>query len=130
MEGRSILHLCGIHCIRLFQLRNTVFAVTGGDDGYCGVFELNEKKGAFEKLKIRTGHVGGVKSVSAHVNGEELQLLTFTYDQLAELFLVNIRSWECTERRRFSVSVSDGEFVDFIRNGFVAFGNGIQFISL
>ena len=124
---------CGIHCVRSFVFRGCLFAVTAGDNGSvklwscerCGETELE----ATERISIDKGHTGGTKALAVDVSASTLRLLSFSYDQKAVLYIIDLNEFMVLESREFASAVTDGIACEFVEGGFVVFGFAIQFIK-
>lgn len=129
VNGVAKIRRCGVHCIRLFTHQSKIYSASSGDDGSVCISELAES-GVFEKIVVETSHVGGIRALAVETTEETVKVLTFSYDQVAELNTLKpgIAEFEQIGCRNFDITVPDGEAVEFVPGGFVAFGNGIQFI--
>jgi WD40 repeat protein len=129
ISGSSSLHACGVHCVRLFEYNSVVYAASGADDGAVGICRLHAS-GAFPVMSIKRGHIGGVKSVAVDVTGGVCRVCSFSYDQEIRLSVVDPGAGRVLETRELSASVPEGEFVEFVHGGVLAFGAGIQFLHV
>ena len=131
VNGVAKMHKCGTHCIRLFTLQDKVYSAASGDDGTVCISELDQS-GAFEKIVLETSHTGGIRALAVDTSENELKVLTYSYDQNAELNVLKpeMVDFVPVNTMNFDITVPDGEAVEFVSGGFVAYGNGIQFMQL
>jgi WD40 repeat protein len=127
--GNSVLHPCGVHCIRMFEFDGNPIVVSAGDDAAVSLWELRES-GTFPMLTIQKGHVGGIKSVAVDVKDGICRICSFSYDQILRLYLIDLQRMVIVEEMNFWAAISDGESVEFVNGGAVVFGAGIQFIPI
>ena len=125
------LTTCGIHCIRTFPYKNMLVSVTSTDDGNVKIWNLDFNGGyASEIISIDHGHICGTKALAVETKENILRLLTFSYDQKAIYYEINLDSLEILKTMEFSTTVPDGEACEFFKEGFIVFGFAIQFIPL
>jgi WD40 repeat protein len=129
IQGHSVLHHCGVHCIRMFEFDGKAIVVSAGDDAAISLWEIREM-GAFPMLTIQKGHIGGVKSVAVDVKDRICRICSFSYDQIVRLNLVDLQKVAIIQEMEFWAAISDGESVEFVDGGAVVFGAGIQFIPI
>jgi WD40 repeat protein len=129
IQGHSVLHHCGVHCIRMFEFDGKTIVVSAGDDAAVSLWEIREM-GAFPMLTIQKGHIGGVRSVAVDVKDRICRICSFSYDQIVRLNLVDLQKVAIIQEMEFWAAISDGESVEFVDGGAVVFGAGIQFIPI
>jgi hypothetical protein len=71
-----------------------------------------------------------VKAIAVDLQGDICRICSFSYDQTAVLTRIDLSRREKSEPVIIPVTVSDGEAVEFVDGGIVAFGAGIQFLPL
>jgi WD40 repeat protein len=78
--GNSSLHNCGIHCVRLFEYTNILYATSAADDGAVAIWRVSSA-GAFPVVTIKKGHVGGVKAIAVEVVDGICRICSVSCDQ-------------------------------------------------
>jgi WD40 repeat protein len=129
ITGSSSLHQCGIHCVRLFEEGDALYAASAADDGTVAIWRVNPT-GAFPVIAVKKGHVGGVKAIAVGVVGGLCRICSFSYDQAVRVHVLEILAGRVAETRELCASIPDGEVIEFVSGGVVVFGAGIQFIAL
>lgn len=124
---------CGIHCIRSFVFNDAFYVVTAGDDGAVKIW-IREKSdepvfAMRECLSIEKGHTGGTKALAIDLFEDKIKILSFSYDQKAIIYIVDLNSFEIISSKHFCVSVTDGISCEFVKGGFVVFGFAIQYFN-
>ncbi|OHT15417.1 hypothetical protein TRFO_42519 [Tritrichomonas foetus] len=127
----------GLHCIRSFRYFQQLYSITSGDDGSVTIWKIfentiktDQNNVAEQILCLKGGHTGGTKALAIEfdANNHLLKLLTFSYDQTANLYKINLDGFELINHQKFDVAVTDGEACEFVEGGFVVFGFAIQFV--
>jgi hypothetical protein len=88
------------------------------------------ESGFVERFAIENCHTGGVKAVAVDFCGGIGRICSFSYDQAAVLTAIDFARGEKLESTVIPLAISDGEAVEFVEGGIVAFGAGIQFHAL
>lgn len=122
----------GVYRIRTFLYQEEFYSITSSDDGNVIIWRIEQNEDDLnenEILKISKGHTGGVKALAMEVKDNQLRLLSFSYDQKAVVYIIDLDTFRIIKQREYPVSVSDGIACEFVQDGFVVFGFAIQYIK-
>lgn len=124
---------CGIHCIRSFAFNDLFYSVIAGDDGTVRIWNLEHKIDSdfnmIECLNIQKSHAGGAKALAIEVHDNEIKILSFSYDQKAIIYIIDLKTFNLIRSIKYLVSVPDGISCEFVKDGFVVFGFAIQYFN-
>lgn len=116
----------GILNIKMFNYNEKLFTVISGEDS-VKIFEITEPFDVIERLTITGGHTGGIKAISLKAEEGYLFLLTFSYDQNANVYKISPQNLTIESQYHTTTPVTDGESAEFLDDGFVVFGSSIYY---
>ena len=128
-QSDPAIRVCGFHTIKIVAIDGKLYILTSGDDGLIRFFLLSDDGTNVKVSLVRDyypNHTGGVKSIDVLVKNDCFDIVSFSYDQHIHYVTMN-KELSPTFETDLYTAVSHGESVNFIENGFVILGTGIQY---